>query len=89
DMQRSSYNQLIKDYKDLTMPVFFAEYGCNENEGQGAERKFTEVEALYSDAMTSVFSGGIVYMYNEETNHYGLVKIENGEVKKFNSFENL
>lgn len=89
DMQKSSYNQLIKDYKDLTMPVFFAEYGCNENEGQGAERKFTEVEALYSDALTSVFSGGIVYMYYEETNHYGLVKIENGEAKKLNSFENL
>jgi hypothetical protein len=47
-----------------------SEYGCITN-----TRTFEEVAALYSDEMTSVFSGGLVYEYSNEGNGYGLVDI--------------
>ncbi|GME71833.1 unnamed protein product [[Candida] boidinii] len=39
--------------------------------------------------MTDVWSGGIVYMYFEEDNNYGLVTIENNEVSTLADFDNL
>jgi hypothetical protein len=47
-----------------------SEYGCITN-----TRTFGEVAALYSDEMTAVFSGGLVYEYSNEGNGYGLVNI--------------
>jgi hypothetical protein len=47
-----------------------SEYGCITN-----TRTFQEVAALYSDEMTAVFSGGLVYEYSNEGNGYGLVDI--------------
>jgi hypothetical protein len=47
-----------------------SEYGCITN-----TRTFQEVAALYSDEMTAVFSGGLVYEYSNEGNGYGLVNI--------------
>ncbi|CDR42479.1 CYFA0S09e04478g1_1 [Cyberlindnera fabianii] len=73
---KSGYADRTKEFANLTVPVFFSEYGCNEV----SPRKFTEVAALYSDDMTDVWSGGIVYMYFQEDNDYGLVSIANGDV---------
>jgi hypothetical protein len=39
--------------------------------------------------MTDVWSGGIAYEWTEEENNYGLVKIENGEVKPLADYRNL
>lgn len=67
----STYNQLVDGFKNSSVPIFFSEYGCN----QPSPRVFTEVPVLYSDQMSGVFSGGIVYEYAQGVNNYGLVNI--------------
>ncbi|KAF7557852.1 hypothetical protein G7046_g5957 [Stylonectria norvegica] len=77
DMKKSGYADQVTFFSNYSVPVFFAEYGCNEPDG-AAGRIFEETTALYSDSMTDVISGGIVFMYFEEANDYGLVKIDSG-----------
>ena len=66
----SGYQEQIDFFKNYSVPVFFAEYGCNLPDGAAA-RIWEETTALYSDEMTGVISGGIVYMYFQEANDYG------------------
>jgi hypothetical protein len=89
-MKDSGYSDQAKFFKDYSVPVFFAEYGCNEP-GGAAERIFDETTALYEEKeMVDVFSGGIVYMYYQEANDYGLVKVsKNGAAVKQKDFAQL
>ncbi|KAK0392048.1 hypothetical protein NLU13_1546 [Sarocladium strictum] len=88
-MQKSGYDEQIKFFEEYSVPVFFAEYGCNLPNG-AAGRIFQETAALYNDDMTKVFSGGIVYMYNQEANDYGLVKVDSsGKATKLKDFDAL
>ncbi|RGP63400.1 putative beta 1-3 glucanosyltransferase gel3p [Fusarium longipes] len=89
-MKDSGYSDQAEFFKDYSVPVFFAEYGCNEP-GGAANRIFDETTALYEEKeMTDVFSGGIVYMYHQEANDYGLVKIsKNGDAVKQKDFAAL
>lgn len=73
--QGSGYDTLVEDYKNYSLPIFFSEYGCN----LVRPRLFQETAALYSDQMTGVFSGGLIYEFTQEPADYGIVKVSNGE----------
>jgi len=84
-IQGSGYQDQIDFFKNYSVPVFFAEYGCNKN-GGAAGRIFEETTALYSDQMTGDISGGIVYMYFQETNDYGLVSVDGSSVSTLKDY---
>jgi hypothetical protein len=71
----SGWDQKVKNFTGYGLPLFLSEYGCNIN-----TREFNEVKALYSEKMTPVYSGGLVYEYTESDNKYGLVKVDGDKV---------
>ncbi|EPY50165.1 cell wall protein Gas5 [Schizosaccharomyces cryophilus OY26] len=88
----SGYDQRMKDFANYSIPLFLSEYGCNtvsiESDGT-PDRPFNEVDALFSDKMASVFSGGLVYEYTEEGSNYGLVTLNGNSVKTSKNYEAL
>lgn len=82
----SGFQTATDNFKNLTVPIFFSEYGCNAV----SPRQFSEVQSLYGSDMDGIWSGGIVYMYFQEANDYGLVTIDsNGDVSTLDDFNNL
>ncbi|RCK55773.1 Protein EPD2 [Candida viswanathii] len=82
--ETSGYRDRTEEFSNLTIPIFFSEYGCNANR----PRLFQEVGTLFSDRMTDVWSGGIVYMYYEEANNYGLVSLDGNNVSTLADYDN-
>ncbi|KAI7774863.1 hypothetical protein LA080_007722 [Diaporthe eres] len=70
-MQISGYNQLVSQFSDTDIPIFFSEYGANTV----TPRVFHKTTAIYSPEMTHVFSGGCVYEFYCGPNRYGIVEI--------------
>ncbi|CAE6401447.1 unnamed protein product [Rhizoctonia solani] len=59
DISSSGYNTITQLFQNVPVPAYLSEYGCQKE----LPRLFTEVAAMYSDAMTSVWSGGVAFSY--------------------------
>ncbi|KAK4153036.1 Glucanosyltransferase-domain-containing protein [Chaetomidium leptoderma] len=84
----SGYDKQVEFFRDYSVPVFFAEYGCNLPNGAN-DRIWEETTALYSKEMTDVISGGIVYMYFQEENDYGLVSVKGSSASTMKNYDAL
>ncbi|AAS51900.2 ADL021Wp [Eremothecium gossypii ATCC 10895] len=82
----SGYSEKMNLYEGYSVPIFLSEYGCNTMPGA---REFGEVSSIFSEKMSSLFSGGLAFEYSMEGNNFGLVEIKGGKVKKLEDFENL
>ncbi|KAF9887716.1 hypothetical protein FE257_009669 [Aspergillus nanangensis] len=80
----SGWDQKVKNFTGYGLPLFLSEYGCNTN-----KRQFQEVGSLYSDKMTGVYSGGLVYEYSQESSDYGLVKVSGDKVSTLPDYDAL
>lgn len=70
--RESGYPELVEDFKETSLPVFWSEHGCNQS-----PRLFNEVPAMYGrDEMIDIFAGGIVFEYSNEPNNFGLIEID-------------
>ena len=83
--EESGWSEKVKTYETYGLPLFLSEYGCTKT-----KRTFEEIESLYSDKMTSVYSGGLVYEYSKEDGrNYGLVEIKGDSVSDLPDFKSL
>ncbi|KAF3940499.1 hypothetical protein ABW19_dt0206611 [Dactylella cylindrospora] len=85
--QISGYDQKVRNYTGYGIPTFLSEFGCNIV----TPRTFDEVESIYHENMTVVFSGGLVYEWTNETNNYGLVQVseDRSSIDLLVDYENL
>lgn len=85
DFKTSGWDKKVEKYSDYPVPIFLSEFGCIAN-----KREWNEIEALYSEDMTGVYSGGLVYEYTVEPNGYGLVEVDKGgKISPNDDFERL
>ncbi|KAF3058581.1 1,3-beta-glucanosyltransferase gel1 [Daldinia childiae] len=84
--QQSGWDQKVKNFTGYGLPIFLSEWGCIK----GA-RDFGELDALMSDQMSAVYSGGLVYEYSREGNGYGIVEVsgKSDSVKEEPEFNKL
>ncbi|KAI9749620.1 MAG: hypothetical protein M4579_006805 [Chaenotheca gracillima] len=83
--QVSGYSDRTKFFQNYSVPVFFAEYGCNDPQ----PREFDDVPVLFGKQMSPVWSGGIIFMYFQEENNFGLVSIKGNTASKLPDFTKL
>lgn len=74
----------MKNFTGYGIPIFLSEWGCITN-----GRDFSEMEALMSEDMTPVYSGGLMYEYSLEENDYGIVTIDGDSVTEEPEFQKM
>lgn len=81
----SGWDQKVELYSNYSLPIFLSEFGCITN-----RRDWNEIEALMSENMTAVYSGGLAYEFTIEPNGYGLVELgSNGAAEPNADFDRL
>lgn len=60
DFVRSGYRDRTLEFQDFPVPLLLGGFGCRD--GTQA-RRFEEVAAMFSDRMTTVWSGGVAHEY--------------------------
>ncbi|KAM0715108.1 hypothetical protein Q7P37_009573 [Cladosporium fusiforme] len=84
DFVKSGWDQKVELYSNYSIPLFLSEFGCITN-----RRDWNEIEALMSENMTSVYSGGLAYEFTTEPNGYGLVEDGSDGVEPNDDFKRL
>jgi hypothetical protein len=71
---QASYSGVEADFANFNVPAYFSEFGCITS----PPRLFTEVAALLSSQMSSVWSGGLAFSYfpaSSVQGEFGMVNI--------------
>ncbi|KAG5518070.1 hypothetical protein PMAC_003256 [Pneumocystis sp. 'macacae'] len=88
--ETSGYKDRVQDFSNYNIPLILSEFGCNIVNGQVGTRTFNQIPYLYSQEMTYVFSGGIVYEWFQNVNSYGLVDVlDDGSVSPREDYYHL
>ena len=66
---KSGYDVETSDLKNLPVPIFLAEDGCN----QPSRRTFEDQVAIFGPNMVDIWSGAIIYEWLNDSSGYGLV----------------
>ncbi len=74
----SPYFDATSLLSNYSVPVFMASYGWSSDNGLGSglvpsHRNFAQIQTLFSEAMSSVWSGGLIYQFMGQhgTDGYG------------------
>ncbi|RYP40659.1 hypothetical protein DL767_001517 [Monosporascus sp. MG133] len=84
NFQTAGWDEKVQNFTGYGLPIFLSEWGCITN-----GRDFSEMGALMSDDMTSVYSGGLMYEYSMEENNYGIVEIDGDNVSELPEFAEM
>ena len=75
DIYKSEYDSIYGGFQDYDKPVVFSETGCMI---RGKSRTFGEVSVILGSLYPAVFSGAIVFDWNNDNRDYGIVQYDNG-----------
>jgi len=84
DFKTSGWDQKVELYSNYSLPIFLSEFGCITN-----RRDWNEIEALMSENMTAVYSGGLAYEFTIEDNGYGIVELGDDGAEPNDDFDRL
>jgi hypothetical protein len=82
--KESGWDRKVELYSNYSLPIFLSEFGCITN-----QRDWNEIEALMSENMTSVYSGGLAYEFTIEPNGYGIVELGDNGAQPNDDFDRL
>ena len=85
---QASYSTITTEFANYDVVAYFGEFGCNTV----SPRVWSEVTAMYSADMNTVWSGGIAFSYfpaQSAAGEFGIVTVSGGTVTTGTEFTNL